>query len=851
MGQISDSGLAGNSVESVKLQPVAGLEVRGETKLLAFMGAIFFCSGFSSLVYEVVWMRRLSLFFGSDVYSAALTLGAFMGGLTVGAVLASRYVDRLKNPLIWYGFLEISIGLYALFFPTFLNMFGGEYRHIYRGFFDAAPWLYNCFRALVAAVTLLIPTTMMGATLPLVVKRFGRRGEVGKYSGFFYSVNTFGALSGVLGVGFLLLPHLGAKATTSLACVVNVLIGSIALLFAVTSHQARHHFAAGFDEDLSGVTQIELGYQNKLEKAALIGICLSGMAALALEVVWMRILTQSFSGAVYSFSIMLSCFLFGLYLGSKMVSGVIDRQSEPIGWFGFLELVIGVSVALLAILTYFVPHLFSNLLWLLTAVSKGKFGLACTIAEFFVSAVLIAIPTVLLGATFPVAVRICTPTVGVIGRATGKVYAANTAGAIVGALAGGLVLIPVFGSRISLLIIAAIFVAVGLFLLYKTEDRGWGNLTQPAVLTLTLIFAASVITVLRLPHQVVVNFASAKNEKVQVLYHGEGVAHNVDIVRTDKNVTIMAVNGTLEADTTYSQRRHFILKADLPLLLHPRPRSVAVVGLGLGITLSATARYPNLEQVQVIELSPEMVKAQDHLQDVSGGVLHNPVVNLRIDDGRNFLAMSDRRFDMITADPIHPRVSGVGYLYTKEYYEAIKDRLNPGGIVCQWMPMYRISKKSFDVAFRTFVSVFPNASFWYVRGHGLFVATQDRFNVDFKDVSERLSVPSVKADLASIHIDGPADFFSYMLMGPDEIRAYLASTSENVINTDDNAYLEYHTPFEFLESTKTIVAGLLPYAALDLAVISDLTEADRAQLMDHWEHRKAELIPELSGKLDE
>ena len=626
--------------------------------MLLLMGVVFFFSGFSSLIYEVVWMRRLSLFFGSDVYSAALTLSAFMGGLTIGSLLAARYSDRLAKPLIWYGLLEISIGLYALFFPNFLNLFSSEYRRIYRSFFETAPWLYNSFRVLVAAVTLLIPTTMMGSTLPLVVKRFGQPRRIGKYSGFFYSINTFGALAGVLAVGFLLLPNLGIRATTLLACCINLLIGFLALSFGFGLCADQDRIAERQTEIPPTEETMESGYDPKLERAGLIGIGLSGLAALALEVVWMRILTQSFSGAVYSFSIMLACFLFGIYFGSHKIAEVVDRRSQPLQLFGFLELAIGISVAALGILTYFVPRIFSSLLWLLTTVAKGHFGFACTVAQFVVSGLLIAVPTILLGATFPVAVRIRTPRIQSIGRGTATVYAANTAGAIVGSLLGGLVLIPVLGNRVSLLVIAVIFAATGLFLLHGASVRGWTNLSEPDVVVSAALFAVLVVAALLLPRQIVTNFYFAGNEKAQVIYHGEGIAHTVDIIKTPKNVVIMQLNGTLEADTTYSQRRHFILKADLPLLLHPRPRDVAVVGLGLGITLRATNRYPNLDLIQVIELSPEMVKAQNYLEDVSGGFLHSPKIRLRIDDGRNFMAMSDQQFDMITADPIHPRVSG-------------------------------------------------------------------------------------------------------------------------------------------------------------------------------------------------
>jgi spermidine synthase len=838
------------TTNAVELQPqLEVLEGRSGTTLLLLMGVVFFFSGFSSLIYEVVWMRRLSLFFGSDVYSAALTLSAFMGGLTLGSLAAAKYSDHLKKPLVWYGLLEISIGIYALLFPTFLNAFSGEYRHIYQTFFATAPWLYNSFRILVASITLIIPTTMMGSTLPLVVKRFAQQRGIGKYSGFFYSINTFGALAGVLGVGFVLLPNIGINTTTLVACCINVLIGSLAIGFGLftndqtTGSETPTGTTAGRESN-------EPGYDSNLVKAGLLGIGLSGLAALALEVVWMRILTQSFSGAVYSFSIMLSCFLFGIYFGSKKVADIIDRRSDPMRLFAVIELSIGVTVALLGVLTYFVPRFFSNLLWLLTAISKGHFGFACTAAEFVVSGFLIAIPTILMGATFPVAVKICTPKIDSIGRGTARVYAANTAGAIVGALLGGLVLLPVFGNRISLLVIAAIFTATGVYLFARADNRGLATLKDPQVVIFVGGFAVFTIITLLLPQQIVTNFYYAGNENAKVIYHGEGIAHTIDIIR-DKGTTIMQVNGTLEADTTYSQRRHFILKAHLPLLLHPHPREVAVVGLGLGITLSATNRHPGLDRIQLIELSPEMVKAQSHLEDVSGGVLHSPKIHLRIDDGRNFMAMSNQQFDMITADPIHPRVSGVGYLYTREYYEALKDRLRPDGVVCQWMPMYRISKKSFDVAFRTFVTVFPNASFWYVRGHGLFVATKDDFTIDYQDLAKRVQDPVIKADLASINIDGAAQFMSYMLMGPDQIQAYLAATSDKTINTDDNAYLEYHTPFEFLESTKTIVAGLIPYSALDLKIIRNVSDDEKGQLQQEWNKREAQLMPEFDSKLDE
>ena len=812
--------------------------------VLPIIATVFFFSGFSSLIYEVVWMRELGLFLGGDVYAAAFTLSAFMGGLALGSYLASRYADRLRQALLCYGLLEICIGLYALLFPVFLYAFASQYQQVYRAYFDSAPWLYHGFRILVATITLIIPTTMMGSTLPLIVKHFCRADEIGRYSGFFYSMNTCGALAGVLCAGFVLLPALGMKASTFVACSLNILIGVTALVL------SRPYFADDSAEPLdrfrgaASPAAADTAYDRAVAMIALIAIALSGFAALALEVVWMRILIQSFCATVYAFSIMLSCFLFGIFYGSRWISRRVDRQASLPRLFGLLELGLGSSVASLAILTYFAPALFSRLLFGSLAVSESNFGFRYIAAQFIVSVCLIMVPTLLLGATFPAAVRICTPSLAAVGRGVATVYTANTVGAILGALFGGMVLIPTVGSHRSLVVIAAIFVGAGLLLLLRQNGPAdWARFKDPVTAGLLVLFLLSGVVGWVMPRQTVTNLYYASWRHPEVIYHGEGIAHNVDIFRSD-NITTMAINGAGEADTSYAQRRHFLLKAHLPLLLHPDPKNVAVVGLGLGITLSATNRNSKVQNIQVIELSREMVEAQRYLEDISGGVLRSPKLHLRIDDGRNFMAMSDRSFDMITADPIHPRNTGVGYLYTREYYESIKRRLGPQGVVCQWMPLSGMSKESFDVAFRTFATVFPNASFWYV-GTGLFVATVEPFHIDFRDLVARMQDPSVKSDLDSIDIHNAPELLALMLMGPDEIARYFSSIASQDLNTDDNAYLEYHTPFELLKPRSKIVAGLLPFAGLDLRDVHNISLEERGQVIQAWERRRIELLQEV------
>jgi spermidine synthase len=372
--------------------PVALVTSR-RSAVLPIIATVFFFSGFSSLIYEVIWMRRLALFLGGDVYSAAFTLSAFMGGLALGSLLASRYADRLRQALFWYGLLEICIGLYALFFPMFLDAFSSQYQQIYRAYFDTAPWRYHAFRILVATVTMVIPTTMMGSTLPLIVKHLCRAGEIGRYSGFFYSMNTCGALAGVLSVGFVLLPALGMKASTYVACSLNVIIGVTAL---VLSRPYFSDVAAEPPNAFQGTPAppaANSAYDLSVARIAMIAIALSGFAALALEVVWVRILIQSFSATVYAFSIMLSCFLFGIFYGSKWISRRVDRRESLPRLLGLLEMGLGFCVASLATLTYFVPALFSRLLFHWFGASIATFGLRYIAALFIVSACLIIVPT--------------------------------------------------------------------------------------------------------------------------------------------------------------------------------------------------------------------------------------------------------------------------------------------------------------------------------------------------------------------------------------------------------------------------------------------------------------------------
>ena len=831
--------------DRVYVPPVDRLAKEPSVARLQFriFSLIFFVSGGTSLVYQVAWVRELSLFFGSDVYSAAITLAAFMGGLGCGSWLAGRAAGWLRRPLLAYGILEILIAFYVLAFPSILGLFDPMLSATYDGSQLYLPPAYQATRAVAAFLVLVLPTALMGATLPIIIQHFAvSQRRLGSRVGHFYALNTLGALTGTVASGFLLLPLLGVKDSMAIAASLNLLAGCAAIGMGLAA-------APGTRPAIAAVETRSTPAPGR--RLVLLALALSGFAALAMEVAWMRILVQSFSATAYAFSIMLACFLLGIFLGSRAESKQVDARPDPARRLIQIEISLAVYVAALAIVIVWLPDFFGTFLWGLAAITGGNFGVASVASQAIAAGLLILLPTIWLGASFPLAVKVYARDIKERAADTGSLYAANTIGALLGALCAGFLFIPLVGARFTLLVIAGIFLLAA-FVLLPLAARTQAQGGRRPIFACTAAGLAFAIVALALPQRIVANFNMQTNADPTVIYHGEGVAHTVDIIRTASDDTLMMVNGNIEADTTLVQRRHFILKAHLPLLLHPDPKDVGVIGLGLGITLSAMTRNPAVQDVRLIELSPEMVEAHEQLRSLTGDVLADPRVHLLIDDGRNFLDRSPEKFDVITVDPIHPRISGVGYLYTREYYEAARAHLKDGGYILQWMPMYAVSRKSFDVALRTFAGVFPHASFWYVRGHGLLVGSTEPMQIDFAQIVTRMDHPALRRDFDSIGMHSPYNLMAHLLMDERHIALYLASAGRlgDEINTDDNAYLEYHTPHEFLEQTRSILEALVPFAGWDRSILVNASAIDIAAIDHASAARLSILFDELDSPID-
>lgn len=776
--------------------------------------ALFFFSGAAGLVYQVLWMRSLSLFFGSDMYGVSIILSTFMGGLALGSLGGGWFAEQTRRPILWYGMAELAIGSFALGFESLLESLEPLLEAAYPAGAATHSGGYHLARVLLAASTLLLPTALMGATLPLVLRHFVRaRENVGALAARFYAVNTLGALSGTLVAGFALLPYLGTAHATLCAAGVNFGVGAVGVVLGLRTSVAPD-VAAPRSGELDTLPGLPPAARRRIARAAMIGLGLSGCASFALEVVWTRILLVSFSATVYSFASMLACFLFGIFLGSRLVSKVVDRHEKPLALFSALELGTALSVGVLCLLVNAIPSLFGRLLSALAAALGQGQEHTLVIATLLASFTLLIVPTTLLGATFSVALRVYTTSVARVGSRTGNLYFANTVGSVVGSLGAGLLLVPTFGTGPSLAIVALLFAGTGAYLgvtQAKVDGEAW--LRSPLAALGAGAVACALVS-LAIPYRVTFNFNQRTHEDAELVYHADGVQNTIDVLRSRDGTTALVIGGNIEADDGYLQRRHFVLKGHLPLMLQEQPKSVLVVGLGMGITLQATARHPGLERIDVVELSPEILDAQSELAAVNGDVANHPIVNVRIDDGRLYMKLSDRRYDMITADPIHPKISRVGYLYTREYYQSIRDHLNPGGVVCQWMPIYQISPARLRSAVATFLDVFPEATLWYVENHALLVAKKDAHQIDYDLLERRFASPNVREDLASIDIASPVELLSHLLMGPDELRAYVESGDHGEIplNTDDFPYLEYFVPrdlfFRPIDNTRDFVPHL-------------------------------------------
>lgn len=740
--------------------------------LIFFM--LFFLSGMCALIYEIAWTRRLTLIFGNTVYSVSTVLVAFMGGLAFGSLLFGRFVDKRDDPIRIYGWLEIGIGISAIALPLALSAMNPAYRYLY-GSIGAFHFVLHLARFALSTLVLIIPTTFMGATLPVLSKFIVRRvRKTGLGIGSLYAINTLGAVVGCFLAGFVLISWLGVSRSEQIAAAINILAGLTALFM--------HYRYAGTSLIAEETGEAEKavamgGYRRSTLRLVLLIFGISGMLALAYEVVWTRILVFFLGSSIYSFSMILMVYLLGLTAGSFIASRIVDGAKRPLQMFGWLEILIGLCT--LIGLSFFSKLPFETYQ---LGISPGYYireNFVCTLA-------IILPPTLLMGATFPVAIKIYARNIGAVGEQTGTVYAVNTVGAIVGSFIAGFVFIPVLGSKNSLIFLVFMSIVAGFLLLHmsmKQEHSSSLNWAAGAFVILPIIAFPLRNDLLKEYSLRVVT-----GERGKVIAFDEDSTAAVSVVENRAGGRILSVNGVaMTMLCTETQ-----LMAHIPLALLDNPENYLNICFGMGTTF-VSARRAGVE-VDLVELCPFVVEAFRYFQD-DPSMLDEQGVGKIISDGRNYLLLSDKKYDVVSIDPPPPSWSaGTVNLYTKEFYELCKSRLKPGGIVCQWFPtcFNSLSEKQYKILVRTFIEVFPHTTVWnspdtlgtYLLGtFETLQIDEDSFNAYFAKapIREDMSLYAAKPMTGSEVLD-------LFLLNEDQASLYVEGAP---VMTDDTPWIEF------------------------------------------------------------
>lgn len=711
----------------------------------------FFVSGACALVYEVIWTRMLGLVMGNTVYAVSTTLAAFMAGLALGSYFLGRAADRVGRPGRLYGLLEILIGLYCLLLPLFIGAADPLYSFAYREF-SASFASLTFIRFVTAGFTLLVPAALMGATLPVLSRFYATsRKKLGWEIGRLYALNTWGAVLGTILAGFVMLPLFGVRASLAATAAVNLAIGAavLALTRGEKSRTAQATDRTGRKAPRSGGSGIVAGGSFAVVAVA---FALSGMAALIYEVTWTRVISLLIGPSTYAFSLMLSCFLVGLALGSILAARWIDRWRADAGSV-MAFLMLGGAVSALALMPALAGA--APIVRDLTRGHSQSFTVLYS-AYFALTALLLILPTTVLGAVFPVAVRAASPGMGEIGRRVGALYAANTVGAIAGSVLAGFTLVPVLGLASGVAVGAAFHLAAAVILFLRCNHRSLATFCV-GVLVLAFILTPNLDSkeLSSGPYK----YLYEDNEEAdrvlnnrELLYYKEGVTATVSVTRT-LNQLALTIDGKVDASLGADMDTQILL-AHLPLLLSPDPEKVLVIGLASGVTLGSAERHSEVETIECVEISPEVIEACAFFSDYNYDALSDPRLNLVVQDARNFIKMTDNSYDVIISEPSNPWMSGASALFTREFFEGCLSRLEEGGIHCQWLQGYAIPTPQLRSVIATFCDVFPHVSLWMpLKGDLVLLGSKAPFVIDPTVISRRMGGDAVRRDLERIALN--------------------------------------------------------------------------------------------------
>ena len=830
--------------------PTGGASLRGAPAALPSHGwllPLFFTSGAVGLVYQVVWLRQLILVFGATAFASSAVLSTFMGGLALGSWWAGRRADAwTEPPLRTYGKLELAIAAYGAVVPWLMSAATPILEMAWRSGAEHHFVVFGLVKFVAIAALILPATTLMGATLPVLSRAAATGSTLGSGVGSLYAANTMGAVVGTAACAFVLLPQLGTRNTIILNVALNLAVGAAA--WALGSR------APNVESSRPATTASPGG-----EAATLTWVfAASGFAAMVLEVAWTRGLALILGSSVYAYAAMLTAFLLGLASGAAAAAARIGRRPDgdhprtlALVFLAAGACSLGTAYALLAM-----PRAFAEAYYRLDPSPDGWF-----LVQLGLSLLVMFPTTFALGWVFPLVLEIVGARRGAVAAAVGRVYAANTAGTIVGAAAGGFLFLPRWGVSTTLVAVAAAQALLG----------GWVARRKPALAAVSV--AAAVVFVVFRPSWDVLLMNSGVYMGIQDTGREQGWAGFMSKVRNDNQLVYakdgltasvlvafqpaadnlyLAVNGKTDASSREDLETQILL-GQLPLLIHPEAKQVLVIGLGSGITVGSVATHA-VESVKVVEVEAAIVPAARLFAEHNGDVLDDPRISLSINDARNELQFNDAAYDVIISEPSNPWMTVASNLFTEDFFRIARTRLRPDGVFAQWIQTYSLGPEEVRSILASFRASFPEVGvFESMEGTDLIVLGSSRpIRLNAGQLESRLADLRVRLDLERVRIGRPLDILGRYQTGGRALQAIVAGARKN---TDDNGLVEFAAPKALYSDTLYANAGLLQAGPADpLEVIREVFEGGpgedelRRELIAVWRRRGYEERAEKAAK---
>jgi spermidine synthase len=745
------------------------------------VAAFLFVSGLCALVYQTVWMRELRLVFGASTPASAAVLAIFMGGLGLGAAVLGRRSDAHPRPLALYGALEAGVAVAAAASPFLIDGIRALYVAA-GGSVTLGESGATLLRLLLASLVLLLPTFLMGGTLPAAARYITAGDDGGRRRvALLYATNAAGAVAGVLLATFFLLERYGNRRTLFAAAALNLIAGALAW------SAGRRNVAVTVAD-----VRVPAAKRTTPRTLVLVAAALSGLVFLLMELVWYRMLSPILGGTTFMFALVLAVALVGIGSGGAMYA-MRRRTAAP----GAGELAVSFAAEALALV---VPLGLGDQLALLanTLRAGGTFG-AQVLGWTIVTAIVVLPASVIAGAQFPLLIALLGRGREEVGRDVGLAYAWNTGGAITGSLLGGFGLLPLLGALGCWRACVAAFVAMSTAFVWRAQRTA--HVTLSVVIggaAVVLVFAGGPTAVWRhagigaglAPSALSANDREAwmRMTRRTLLVEAEGRESSIALMRNDDLGLI--VNGKSDGSARADAGTQ-VMAGMLAALMHSRPRTSMVIGLGTGTTAGWLAEVPSMTRVDVVELEPAIVRIARAYASVNRNALANPKVRITVGDGRERLLVSRARYDIIFSEPSNPYRAGVASLYTREFYEAARARLERGGIFAQWVQMYSIDAQTARTIYATLTSVFPNVQTWTTGpGDVVLIASADPIAFDVDTIRARQAREPFRGAIHQAwRVESAEGLLAHCVGGESVARWFAAGATD--LNTDDRPVIEF------------------------------------------------------------